>query len=146
MDTEQIESRQDEVNEQGEPEAAIASFEELMAAEDLEIEYVPLPAPYKGGVKVRPLTMSEMRRISKDATKGAGTKKAQFDLDDFNKRLLAAAVVAPQLTPDQVEALFTKNHQLMTAMMQAVNKVNRFVEDEEGQEEADRETAAEFQV
>jgi hypothetical protein len=114
----------------------IASFDDLMAVDDLETVYIALPEPYKGGVKVRPLAMVEMKQINKDAT-----RNKSVDAEIAERLLIQRSLVAPELSAEQIAALATKNYRLLKAISEAVSKVNRFGQPEEAAKEAE----AEFQ-
>jgi hypothetical protein len=120
-------------------EENILSFDDIDAA-DLDVIYVPIKG-MNGGVRIRPLSMIEVMQARKDATRTQGRgRKAVSTLDviALNKSLLQASLVAPALTKEQVDVLFTKRAQLVESLLEEMNKVNGFGE------EAEADAAEEF--
>lgn len=106
----------------------IANIDDLLATADLESVYVALPAPFVGGVKIRPLTMQEVSAASKTAVRkvrGADGKIAEeIQVEVLNKQLVLLSLVEPAINPAQYDGLMQKKASLMTAILQAVTSVN----------------------
>lgn len=126
----------------GEPvEEAIVDLDDLLAADDLGIEYIRLPHPYNGGVRVRPLSMKEMhalRKASRRKVRNAqGKVVEEYDEEQSNKVLIRMSLIEPAMTAEKVDALFLKNNKLATAILRVVSRINGLTE-----EEAEAEVAA----
>lgn len=125
----------------------VASIEDLLATEDLETVYVPLPAPYKGGVKIRALTMSEATHAATQATRtviGMGGKKEQKqDVALMNKLYVCQSMVEPKVTPAQYAAMEQKNQLLLTTVLKAIQELNGFTD--KAAKEVKEEVEQEFQ-
>lgn len=113
---------------------SVASFEELVAADDLEAVFVPLPAPWNKGVRIRPLSMEELHRMKRDATRRVrdakgrvvGTEVDQLEVD---KLTVQWSLVEPRLTAQQVDALFLRNNRLARAVLLAAQELNGLSEE-----------------
>lgn len=117
----------------------VFTFDQLVELGKPEAEYIELKG-YGGGVRARPLTMSESMRLNKDNTRGSG-KKAWLDTEGLSKDMIVTSLIEPELTREQVDVLFLQKVGLAGALVQALNKLNGFGAE---QEEAEAEAEAEF--
>lgn len=128
-------------------EEPIADIDEVLATDDLDVIYIPLPAPFKGGVKARPLTMLEMHQIRKAATRKVRNAKGVIeDVQDeilANKAMIRMSLVEPAITPEKLDALYHKRAGLVGTILREISKLNGITEDEA--KEAVEEAEAEFQ-
>lgn len=109
------------------PEETIVSIEELLATADLGAQYITLPEPYKGGIRVRPLTMAEMNAAQKSALHKKvenGRVYMETNSDELNKLVMCMSLVEPALTPAQYDGLMNKNYKLMLTLLAAMQTVN----------------------
>jgi hypothetical protein len=119
---------------EGEPVSEeLADWDELLGEADLVAVYVALPAPYRGGIKVRPMTMHEIkaaRAASKKRIRLPGNiVQTEIDNDQLTKRFVLMSVVEPILTPEKYDALNQKSWPLLQAIVDGVNQVNGFTKE-----------------
>jgi hypothetical protein len=108
---------------------AVISAEDLLSIDALDAVYVPLPEPWRGGIKARPLTNAEFRQITSDHTTVRKTRHGrvvdiEYDNDAADKAFIVASLVEPALTAAQVDVLWLKNSKLCRAILTALNKLN----------------------
>lgn len=112
------------------PELQYFTVDEILGFDDLDTVDVTIKAWGGKKIQIRPLTMAEAREFA---------KKVQKDRDQtpFYKAALAASVVRPELTADQVEAIWThKSADAVTEIIQALRKLNGLLTDEEKEVQA----------
>jgi hypothetical protein len=127
----------------------IITADDLLSEDALDVVYIALPAPWKGGIRARPLTNAEFREVVRDNTTRRRDKKGRvlssdIDADGTDKDMIARCLVEPALTRAQVDTLFLKKAALCNAILVALNKLNGFTDGDEG--EAVEQAEAEFRA
>lgn len=93
----------------------ILTADEILAAQDLEERIVEVPE-WGGAVKIRGLTKAAQQQVRRQATGPDG----QVDADRLEILMLAACVIEPQFTEEQVERLKQKSATAVDRVLQAV--------------------------
>jgi hypothetical protein len=135
MASKQIAPEAEDVIEEPQVEAEVlANIDEVLATSDLEVVYIKLPEPYAGGVKARPLTMEEMHKLRKSATRkvrnAQGKWSQEYDETAANKALIRMSLVAPAVTPQQIDQMFLKNNKLASAILVVLSLLNGMTKEE----------------
>lgn len=100
----------------------VFTFEEIMAAPDMQPVEVPVPEWGDGVLLVRPLAPGENVKAYEAANAG-GT----LDPAAYAKALFAASVVGPVLTDAQIDAIWTQRSDRAVQRVTAkINELNAF--------------------
>lgn len=91
---------------------AILSIDAILAADDLPEEVVPVPA-WGGSVRLKALTHGQMI----DAQKAATGPDGEVDNGEYDMQVLAAAMVEPDITREQLGQLRQKNHAVVRSLI-----------------------------
>ncbi len=93
----------------------ILTADEILAAPDLEERIVEVPE-WGGAVRIRELTKAAQQQMRRKATGPDG----QVDADRLELLMLAACIVEPQFSEEQVERLKEKSASAVDRVLQAV--------------------------
>lgn len=91
---------------------AILSIDAILAADDLPEKTVPVPA-WGGSVRLKALTHGQMVDAQKHATGPDG----EVDSGEYDMQVLAAAMVEPDITREQLGQLRQKNHSVVRGLI-----------------------------
>jgi len=102
--------------------STIFTFDEIMAAKDMEPMEVPVPEWGNSVLLVRPLAPGENVRAYEAAKRGDTVDQAAYA-----KALFAASVVGPALTDAQVDAIWAnRSDKAVQRVSKAINDLNAF--------------------
>lgn len=115
---------------------AILSFQNIIEAEDITEEVVPVPE-WGGEVVVRSISYRKMGKLKEQVAKKQGKSGDDVDVEgvDYERALLAAGLVEPEVTEDEAEMLMDKSASAVMKVLTAVMGSSKAEDDSVTKEE-----------
>lgn len=107
----------------------IATADDLMNAPSDIVEEI-IDVPGWGKVKIRSLTAAQQAQVNQSSLSGVGSGSLDLSWADMEKLRFQHGLVAPSLSPEQVNVLYHRNGPRFSFVLSEINRISGTTEEE----------------